>query len=70
MTALHYFLHWYDGALWSNILADVLFAGAGYLWGRRGFKKLHAKLDRATAKQKLMHKHIKEIHRHLGVQPS
>lgn len=62
---INYFLHWYSGALYSNIIADVLFALLGFLWGKRHIDKLHKRLDYQDAQAKSMHKHIIEVHQHL-----
>lgn len=53
MDWLHFFFGWYQGAVWSNLLASVLWVIPGYILGRAHLKKLHEKLDK--------------IHKHLGI---
>lgn len=39
----HFFFHWYDGNVWGNLIASVIWTVPAYLYGRYHFKKLHRK---------------------------
>jgi hypothetical protein len=49
---IHYFFYWYNGAIYSNILASAMWFIPGYLWGRYHVKRIHSK--------------VQEIHDHLN----
>lgn len=56
--------HWQD-----NVIASGISFSVGYLAGaRKHLKRLHVHLDKQDAKTKLIHKHIKEVHKHLGIE--
>lgn len=55
---------YYDHNLRFNVEASAVTFVVGYMVGiRRHFKKLHQHLHDQDAKTKLLHKHIKEIHK-------
>lgn len=75
MGILDFFFKWYQGAVWSNILASILWSAAvgipAFFWGRSKARKhinhIHRRLDHQDAKMEAhadklhaVHEHIKE----------
>lgn len=60
----HYFFIWYQGAIWSNILASLLWAPLAALaaWLLQRTLKRHS-----DEHHKEMMAHISKIHTHLGI---
>lgn len=58
----HYFFHWYDGAVWSNVVADMLWVGLGYLFAKKHLTRIHKRLDTQDKLYALTHKKIKDLH--------
>jgi len=50
-AVFHYYLGWYQGAIWSNLLASLIWAVPAYIAARLHLRKIHAKLD-------MLHRHI------------
>lgn len=50
---LAYFFNWYHGAVWSNLLASILWAVPAIFWGRRHVNRIHDRLDELHHKQDL-----------------
>lgn len=55
--------HYYDSNLRFNVEASVVYAVPAYILGYLSHKSVHRHLHAQDAKTKLMHKHIKEIHK-------
>lgn len=73
MTPIDYFFHWYNGAVWSNLLASLLWSAAvgipAYFWGRSKARKhinrIHDRLDVQDAHNASHAAKLNEVHEHL-----
>lgn len=62
MYTFRIFFDWPTGAVWSNILASIMWVIPGYLWGRFHVKKIHNRLNTNAENITQIHNHLNPDH--------
>lgn len=53
-----YFFHWWQGSVWGNLIASLVWAIPAFLYGRFHVKKVHKRLDLQDDKMDKIHQAV------------